>query len=127
MWNSFKDIASLFFGAAFLFVSLFYIPEIRKSRRAIILTLFAVAVTSALGIDKLVRDNKTHNDNNLSRHALLSKSDSLLKLYRNDSARNERFLQELDKKFNIRRDKDNQPYRYNNIVNNPRDVYFDQR
>jgi len=120
MWDALKDCMNSFLGAVALFLSLFFIPEIRRKK----LFIFGVSILCAgliwLGIDKISRDIQKDRNHEQQRQldslqivSLKSDIKSLSESYKKDTTRFADFKKQLESDFHIK-DSGNIPVQIHN-------------
>jgi hypothetical protein len=125
-WDTSKDYMNALLGAAFLFITIITIPEIRKNRKYWIPILIGIVVLGALGIDKINRDSKKDEKNEQRSNtdsANISQLKTNLKELKDTIGQ---FKHRLDSDFHII-DSANIPIlqqNYNTKINKARDVYI---
>src|ERR1700688_1565425 len=101
-----KDYAAALLGAIFLLISIITIPEIRRSRKYVILIMVGIIILGWLGIDKIIRDDKNNSKNEKRRFddsATISNINldirDIKNSYKNDTSRFGDFKRKLETDF----------------------------
>jgi len=120
MWDFAQDVLSLFIGGIFLFLSLFFVPEIRQKRRNVSVIIFLCVLTFLLAYSKLRRDNKKDEisknrmrEDSITIHRLDSNLQTVLSNRKLDSSDFSEFKKKLERDFHIR-DSANNPVHIRN-------------
>lgn len=136
-WDTIKDHMNSFIGAFFLALSIFFIPEIKKSKKYWIPISVLIIFLVWLGIDKVNRDKHDKNENDKKLEALsktlnniqAAKTTDSINTVKND-IKDAVFQERLFKEFKIMRDSvNNRPVQknYNTTIDKARDVYIGGR
>lgn len=144
MWDTIKDYMYAFLGVLFLGIPLIGTllaqrkkAKDRKTKRELSRWLLAVVVGCLfliwLGYDKINRDQKKEesltvlNSNFNNATARLTHSDSLNAILTKKVDSSNAFMKALKESFNIVKDANNKPVKYETKINTARDVYIGDR
>jgi hypothetical protein len=131
MRDQILDYMNAFLGAFFILIGAVAIPEIRRSKKYVIICAVLILFMIILGVDKINRD-KADKTSFVSKIDTISKkltsiqvsktNDSLQRL--KEIGKNEEFQKRLFKEFKITRDSQNRPVEINTTIRNAKDVYI---